>query len=102
MDIWSWVREAERELRESGQVRLADIIDQLPTLVIESEHEQVEALVPEGVALARAIDHPWVEVFLRHWLAQSRIFYRNDVTHGMDELVRLLDFAHGERTASCP
>lgn len=102
MDIWSWVYEAEDELRRSGQERLADIVDALPRLVVDGQHTQVEALLPEALALARTIDHVWLEVFLRHWLAQSRILHRCDVTQGMDEVVRLLDFAHGERTANCP
>jgi tetratricopeptide (TPR) repeat protein len=102
MDIWSWVADAEQELRDAGHARLADIIDQVPRLVGDSHHEQAEALVSEGVTLARQLDHAWIEIFLRHWRAQSRIFYRNDVSQGVDELVRLLDFAHGERTAQCP
>lgn len=102
MDIWAWVRDAREELRENGHERLAEILFELPGLVGDGLHEQVEALLPEGLALARAIDHPWIEVFLRHWLAQSRIVDRCDVAQGMDEIVRLLDFAHGERTANCP
>jgi tetratricopeptide (TPR) repeat protein len=102
MDIWAWVMETTRELRSRGEHRLARIIDQLPSLVCDGHHEQAEALAPEGVELARRIDHPWVEVFLRHWLAQSRILHRRDVTTGMDEVIRLLDFAHGERTRQCP
>jgi tetratricopeptide (TPR) repeat protein len=101
MDVWEWVHDTQSQLSESGQQRLADIIDQVPSLTIDGQHEQVEALVPEGLALARAIDHPWIEVFLRHWLAQSRILHRCDASD-MGEVVSLLDFAHGERTADCP
>jgi tetratricopeptide (TPR) repeat protein len=102
VDIWSWVHDAERDLHEAGHERLADIVRQVPQMVSESHHQQVEMLVTEGVTLARAIDHPWIEIFLRHWRAQSRVFYRSDVSQGMDELVRLLDFAHQECTAKCP
>ncbi len=102
MDVWAWVHDAVTELRNAGHERLADIVCELPSLVGDGHHEQVEALFPEGLALARAIDHPWLEVFLRHWLAQSRIVDRCDVNQGMDEIVRLLDFAHGERTSNCP
>ena len=102
MDVWAWVHETEEELRRAGHERLAEIVNQLPSLVSEGLHVQVEALTPEGVALARGIDHAWVEVYLRHWLAQSRILRRRDVTQGMDEVIRLLDFAHGEQTANCP
>jgi len=102
MDIWAWVNDAVQELRDAGQERLAEIVDELPRMVVDGHHEQVDALIPEGLALVRAIDHPWLEIFLRHWLAQSRIVDRCNVTQGMDEIVRLLDFAHGERTANCP
>jgi len=101
VDVWAWVADAQTELRDAGHTRLADIMDEVSSLTAHGHHDQVEAVVPEGVALARSIDHPWVEVFLRHWLAQSRILHRCDV-RDMDEVVRLLDFAHGERTASCP
>ena len=102
MDIWDWVFDAQRELRASGQERLADIVDQVPPLAADGQHEQVEAMVPEGIALARTIEHPWIELFLRHWLAQSRIICRGDVTTGMNEVVRLLDFAHEDFTRDCP
>jgi tetratricopeptide (TPR) repeat protein len=101
VDIWEWVHETQSRLYESGQQRLADIVDQVSTLTVRGQHEQVEALVPEGLALARAIDHPWLEVYLRHWRAQSRILHRCDASD-MAEVVSLLDFAHGERTADCP
>ena len=102
MDIWGWVYDAQVSLRKNGHDRLAQIVDELPPLVVEGNHEQAEAIVPEGLALARQLDHPWLEVFLRHWLAQSRILHRHDVTRGMDEVIRLLDFAHEERTRDCP
>lgn len=102
MDIWAWVHDAQRELRESGQERLAEILWDLQRYVSDGQHEQVDALIPEALALVRSVDHPWLEVFVRHWHAQSLIVDRCNVTQGLDEIVRLLDFAHGERTADCP
>lgn len=102
MDIWEWVSDTEDELTAGGHERLATIISELPRLVIDGHHEQAEALVPEGLALARDLDHAWIEVFIRHWLAQSRIVRRRDITHGLEEVIRLLDFSHGDRTAACP
>lgn len=102
MDIWEWVGEVREDLREAGHERLAFIVEELPGLVCGGHHTQAEALVPEGLALARGLDHPWLEIFLRHWLAQSRVVRRHDVTSGLEEVIHLLDFAHGERTAACP
>lgn len=102
MNLWQWVYETESALREEGHTRLADIIDGVPGLVLDGNHEQAEALVEEGLALVRELDHAWLEVFLRHWLAQSRILHRHDVTRGMSEVIALLDFSHEERTRGCP
>jgi len=102
VNIWEWVEEACDDLREAGHERLAYIVEELPGLVCGGHHEQAEALIPEGLALARGLDHPWLEIFLRHWLAQSRVVRRRDVTGGLEELIHLLDFAHGDRTAACP
>jgi tetratricopeptide (TPR) repeat protein len=102
MEIWSWLDAVKRELREAEQFRLVEIIDRLPHVVCENRHEEVEAMVPEGLALARDLAQPWLEVFLRHWLAQSRILRRCDVNHGMSEIISLLEFAHREETRDCP
>ncbi|HEY0687310.1 MAG TPA: tetratricopeptide repeat protein [Steroidobacter sp.] len=102
MDIWEWVYQTCDDLREAGHERLAFIVDELPGLICGDQQLEAEALIPEGLALARSIDHPWLEVYLRHWLAQSRVVRRRDVTGGLEELIHLLDFAHGERTAACP
>ena len=102
MDIWAWYEDALEDLRRDGHQRLVELLETFPSLLRENEHEQFDALLPEALALTRAIDHAWLEVFLRHWGAQSRIAERGDVTQGMDEIVRLLDFAHGERTLNCP
>lgn len=102
MDIWEWVAETQEDLRAAGHERLAFIVEQLPELICNGHDAQAEALVPEGLALARNLDHPWLEVYLRHWLAQSRVVRRHDVTNGLEELIQLLDFSHGERTAACP
>jgi tetratricopeptide (TPR) repeat protein len=102
MDIWAWVGETVEVLRMQEHARLADLIEELPRAVLAGRHDHAEALVPEAVALARAIDHPWIEVFVRHWLMQSRILHRCDVTSGLAEVIHLLDYAHGERTRECP
>jgi len=102
MDIWQWVGARKRELRESGQERLASLMSALPSLVCDDEHARVEALVPEALGLARAAKLPWVEVFVRHWLLQSRVFHRHDVGRSRHEAVSLLEFANREETRGCP
>ncbi len=102
MDIWRWVGQVGYDLRDAGHHRLAEIIDDLPPAVCYGRHEAAEAMVPEGLALARGLDLPWVEVFLRHWLAQSRLAHRRDVSSGLAEVIDLLDFAHQESARECP
>lgn len=101
MDIWKWVNEAEKQLRKEGHARLAELVDRLPTEVCNDRHARVDAIYPEAIALAKSIDHPWLEVFLRHWSLQSRILHRMEGT-ALGEAVALVDFAHGEKTHDCP
>lgn len=102
MDIWQWVVDAQSDLYAAGHDRLADLMIELPRRVVSGDHQAAEALLPEALALARSIDHAWIEVYLRHWIAQSRVLHRHDVTRGMDDLIHLLDSAHEERTRECP
>lgn len=101
MDIWRWVNELEAQLRKQGQGRLAQLVDRLPTEVCNDRHERVDALYPEALAMAQSIEHPWLEVFLRHWWLQSRILHRMDGT-ALGEAVSLVEFAHREATRDCP
>lgn len=102
MNIWAWVQATQRELRSHGHERLAKLIDEIPSAVCDDRFQEVEALVPEALSLARALDHAWLEVFIRHWLMQSRIVNQMDVRTGLADAIDLLDFAHGERTQDCP
>lgn len=102
MDIWRWVETTKRELKRSGQARLATLVEDLPNLVCNDEHGRVEAVVPEAIALARAAKLPWVEVFVRHWALQSRVLHRYEAKGHLSEAVSLLDFANREQTRSCP
>jgi tetratricopeptide (TPR) repeat protein len=102
MDIWKWVQEAEAEARRTGNTRLAELIDRLPTVVTEDAHAQVDALFPEALVLARQAKSPWLEVFFRHWNLQSRIFHRSEPGEWLSESISLLEFAHREDTRECP
>jgi len=103
MNIWEWVEETTEELKRSGQGRLAELIDALPTACCDGNHERVESLVPEALALARALEQPWLELFVRHWLLQSRVLHRHDVSRDtMTQAVSLVEFASRPETRECP
>ncbi|MGW4892615.1 hypothetical protein ACWEQL_10170 [Kitasatospora sp. NPDC004240] len=101
-DIWAWVRDAHRQLAESGQHRLADAIYELPGHAGEGRNEQLDAAFPEALASARALGLPWVEVYLRHWRLQNLLNKRHQGEKALPEAVELLEFAHREETLGCP
>jgi tetratricopeptide (TPR) repeat protein len=102
MDIWDWIRQTERDLRDGGHARLARLIDVIPTYACDDAHDQLDAVMPEALALARDLDHGHLEVFLRHWNLQSRILHRMEARAYLPEAVSLLDFAHQPENVSCP
>ena len=102
MDIWKWSLDVDKELIHQGNYRLAHLMRMLPHHTVEENHSQVDAMVPEALALARAIKNPWIEVFIRHWNLQSRAVHRYEVTDMLPEAVNLLEFAHREETRDCP
>ncbi|HET9932239.1 MAG TPA: hypothetical protein VFQ35_16160, partial [Polyangiaceae bacterium] len=103
MNIWEWVHDAVRELRGNGQERLAELIDDVSTACCDGQHDRVENIVPEALALARAAKNPWIELFIRHWLLQSRVLHRHDVSRDtMKEAVSLIEFASRPETRDCP
>lgn len=105
MDIWDWVESTTERLREGDaeQQRLARVMRELPTATCDDEHEQVDTLVPEAIALARRLGETWVELFLRHWNMQSRVLHRNLArSEELREAVDLLEFANRPGTQKCP
>ncbi len=105
MDIWDWVHSTTERLREGDaeQQRLARLIRELPSATCDDEHERVDMLVPEAVALARSLDEPWIELFLRHWNLQSRVLHRCLARpEELREAVDLLEFANRPTTQKCP
>jgi tetratricopeptide (TPR) repeat protein len=98
VDIWAWVYRTEQELREAGQGRLADLIDAIPRAVVANENDEVAAMVPEALGLARALNLPWVEIFVRHWDLQAR----GGGLSTLDDAVELLEFSHREEHIACP
>jgi tetratricopeptide (TPR) repeat protein len=102
MNIWAWVSDKKQQLREQGHHRLAQIMSQVPSATCDMQHEQVEAMVPEGLALARDLGESWVEVFLRHWLMQSRVLHRSQGRDNLEACISLLEFSHREGNRECP
>jgi tetratricopeptide (TPR) repeat protein len=101
MNIWEWVNRTIDELAGEGQLRLAYLINAIPDHCTDDRHEQVDALVPEALALAEAAKRPWLDVYFRHWHLQSRVFHRMDGT-ALPEAVRLLERAHRDDVRGCP
>ncbi len=102
MDIWSWVRARRKELISEGNARLAELLWALPDHVVDLRHHQVDALVPEAIALSRARKDPWLELFFRHWELQSRVLTRMHGEGALSSAVDLVDFAHRPETEGCP
>jgi hypothetical protein len=102
MDIWKWVMDAERDLRDAGNNRLADLIESIPSDTRESRTELVEAAMPEALAGARAIKNPWLEVFFRHWGINNRMSDMIEGEKALPEVVSLLEFTHRDETITCP
>jgi tetratricopeptide (TPR) repeat protein len=104
VNIWAWVHEIKHRLERGAapEQRLAELMNELPSAAVDEAHERVDSMVPEAVALARELDEPWAEVFVRHWNLQSRVLHRRQAGEELREAVSLLDFASGPRTRGCP
>ena len=102
MDIWKWVFDTERDLREAGNNRLADLIESIPTNTQENRPELVEAAMPEALAGARAIKNQWLEVYFRHWGINNRMSDMIEGEKALPEIVSLLEFSHRDETVTCP
>jgi hypothetical protein len=102
MDIWDWVGRATVELRNQGNERLADAMEQIPSLAVGDHHAKLDQIYPEALGLAKKESNPWIEVFVRHWYLQSQILHRHNVTGMLDEAIDLLEFSSRENTKDCP
>ncbi|MCB1051269.1 MAG: tetratricopeptide repeat protein [Acidobacteria bacterium] len=102
MDIWAWVYDEMERLQASGQGRLAQIMENISSYTCDDQHHKVDAIYPEGLALARKQPNKWIEIYLRHWYLQSQVLSRKNVRGMLSESVDLLDFAHQPGNSSCP
>ena len=101
MDIWAWLWRATADLRAAGHHDLANKFANFADTVGEHDHDTIDAQYPELLAAARALGNGWLEVYLRHWYAQS-LYHRNRSADLLKEAVATLEFAHREDTAECP
>lgn len=102
MNIWAWVERVQEELMESGRGRLAELMDLVPEYMSDNKHEQLDAVLPEAIALAREAKMPWVEVYIRHWQLQSCILQRYLIRDYLPEAVSLIELANRDETRDCP
>ncbi len=102
MDIWAWVISLQRDLREAGHGRVADLIDSIPDDRSNSRPELVVAALPEALAAARALKNPWLEVFFRHWGLSNRMGNLVEGEVALAEAVSLIEFAHRDENMGCP
>ncbi len=103
MDMFEWLYEAQDALLELGEGRLAQLLEEIPSAAVDGRHEEAERLAVEGLAVARSLKNPWIEVFLRHWRLQSRVLHRLDVSRDtLQEAVSLVEFASHDNARDCP
>ncbi|UJB21638.1 MULTISPECIES: tetratricopeptide repeat protein [Lysobacter] len=102
MDIFDWIEDLSEELREAGQYRVVELINRIPHELHDNHPERVEAMLPEALAAARALQNPWLEVFFRHWGLQNRMRNLAEGEKALPEAVSLLEFAHRDETQQCP
>ncbi len=102
MDIWAWVEDYCTQLAKDGHQKLAYQILHLPRLVMDNRAEEVDRLVPALLDVARELEHPWLEVFVRHWNLHSRVRKRYEVKGLLPEALELIEFANRDETKGCP
>ena len=98
MDIWGWVWDMREQLAESGNERLAQLMEEFPRAAIADDVEAIKAMYPEALGLARSLGLPWVEIFVRHWRLQAL----GGGYEPLAEAVELLEFSHREEHRACP
>lgn len=102
MDIWNWVEKLQGDLRQAGQAQNAHLLNRLADEVSELRVDRVDALLPEARALGKALDNPWVDVYVGHWALRNRVGNRVEGESALGEAVALFERAHREDTMECP
>ncbi len=102
MDIFAWLYDTRMPALREEAPRLARILYRLPTAAVDNRHAEVDALAAEGLGLARARKDIWLEIYLRHWRLQSRVFKRLEVKDSLRDAVDLVERAHRPDAIGCP
>ena len=102
MDILAWVRALRAQLEAEGDLDLAAQIAELPCLVIDGDHDRVDAMAPGMLAAAQAGGLEWLAVYVRHWHLQSRVAKRGEGRAALGEAVDAVERAHRDGVAGCP
>ncbi|KAG1360304.1 hypothetical protein G6F61_014439 [Rhizopus arrhizus] len=89
MDIWNWVEKLQGDLRQAGQAQNAHLLNRLAAEVSELRVDLVDALLPEARALGKALDNPWVDVYVGHWALRNRVGNRVEGESALGEAVAL-------------
>lgn len=102
MDEWEWITQVQQQLLDNGHQRLAFLIAQMSHLTVNNQHAQVDAVVPEALALTRQLKLPWVEIFIRYWHQESRVWKRFEGRSVLADVIDLTEFAHRPENLECP
>jgi hypothetical protein len=102
MDIWAWLGNLDVDREDADAMRTMRMVYRLSGLAAGMEHDRFDAIFPEALARARAHDHPWLEIFVRHWNLQSRLFKRADVRGCLAEAVALVALGSEPQNRDCP
>ena len=102
MDIWNWVEKLQDDLRQAGQAQNAHLLTRLVDDVCELQVDRVDALLPEARALGKALENPWVDVYVGHWSLRNRVGNRLEGESALGDAVTLFERAHREDTLECP
>ncbi len=102
VNVWGWVYSASADLRGNGHDDLATQMLALAGYANGGRSEEASAAGASLLAGARALRLPWMEVFTRHWLLQSRVAIGGEGLSALTDAVDALDRAHREETSDCP
>lgn len=102
MNIVAWLDNLQKELIDAGLERVSQLIDRIPELTHDNRREQVEALLPEALAAAKALKNPWLEIYFRHWEMRNRLSNNGEGESALAEVVSLLELSHRPENLECP
>lgn len=102
VDLFGWLWDLRRELKGGGDTTTGDLLDRLSAAGQNDATAEVEAVVPALIATARARRLPWLELYVRHWELQHRIFGRHEGGIVIAKAVEAFELAHRPEARGCP